>query len=222
MLYATTILYSMSNTISTSEFARGNTPRRVHRRGMIPKLTRAQRYDGHSSASYYTERFGLAMLPTLVDMIQTRTDKEFLRDKTVTIETLYQKVQQSIAYCMDKLDEGGVLEILRQEILIRKTETGIIVCFAENADAYSKPAALYHGKQAADPFVVRNALSVNWREMVNDFIENMDKKSLRLTDGFALMPSDIAETRALCELMPEGCEVEVKELTQSVIHLTRV
>ena len=212
----------MPKTISPEQFEKGNTPRLVHRRGMIPKLTRAQRYEGSSSASYYTERFGLAMLPTLIDMIRTRKDKEFLRDKTVTIETLYQKVQQSIAYCMDKLDEAGVLELLRQEILIRKTETGIIVCFIENADAYSKPSLLYHGKQVADPFVVRNALTVNWREMVNDFVENMDKKSLRMTDGFALTPSDIAETQSLCDLMPEGCEIRVVELTQSVIHLTRI
>lgn len=212
----------MSNTISTREFTEGKTPPRSHRRGMIPKLTRANRYEGHSSASYYTERFGLAMLPTLIDMIQTRQDKEFLKDKLTTIETLYQKVQQSIAYCMDKLDEAGVLETLRQEILIRKTEKGIIVCFIENADAYSKSSIMYHGKKAADPFVVRNALSVNWREMVNDFVENMEKKSLRLTDGFALLPADIAETRSLCELMPEGCEITVKELSQNVIWLERV
>jgi len=190
-------------------------------RGMIPKLNRKHRYEGRSSASYYNERYASAILPTLVDMIQTRQDKEFLKDKTSKVETVYQRVQQSIAYAIDFLDEGGLLEELRKQVRLVKTDNGVVVCFAENADRYSKHSVMYKAHLTQNPFLVRNACSVDWRTAVNEFVENDTMKSLHLTNGFALTPSDVDETRTLCELMPEGCEIQVVELSQNVIHLTR-
>lgn len=209
-----------TKTIEPKEFVEGKLPQ-LSMRGMIPKLTRAERYSGKSSASYYNEQYAKAVLPHLIDMIKTRQDKEFLKDRFSTLETVYQRVQQSVAYCIDKMDEGDVLETLRQQIVIRKTDKSIVVCFIENADRYSKQALIYNARARNDAFIIRNALSVNWREKVAEFTEDMDKKELFINDGFALTAADIAETQSLCELMPEGCEIEVVKLTQNVIHLKR-
>lgn len=209
-------------TMSTQDFLAGKKPAEEHSRGMIPKLTRKHRYEGKSSASYYTEKFARAILPTLIDMIQTHEDKEFLKDKFSKVETVYQRVQQSIAYAIDFLDEDSILEELRSQIRLVKTDDGVVVCFKENVERYSKQSVMYKAHATDNLFIVRNAMSVDWRTAVNEFVESPDKKSLLLTDGFALTPSDIDETRTLCELMPEGCEISVKELTQTKIHLTRV
>ena len=166
------------------------------RRGML-RACKGNRFEGRVPA-YYCESYGKGLLPTLLDMIRTRTDKEILRDKC-TSDTLYQRVQQSFAYCIDKLDEGGVLENLRQQVMIRRTPKGVVICFLENADRYAKQVFVHNVVARTDAFHVRDAISVNWREAVHNFIEHAEQRELKLTDGFAITPAEVNEIKALIE-----------------------
>lgn len=206
----------MSPTISPEKFLKDELPLR---RGQIRKTDGASRYSERAPA-YYNESYAKGLLPTLLEMIRTRTDKEILRDR-ISTDTLYQRVHQAFAYAVDHLDSGGVLEKLRQETRLRRTPKGIVLCFLENSARYDRQA---HVQSVArtDAFKVRDAISVNWRLAVNEFVEDTDRKELRLVDGFALTPQEQNEVRALISLVPPDVEpLEIVKLDGFTIHLKR-
>lgn len=190
------------------------------RRGEIQKAPPKGRYTGRPP-TYYNEAFGKGLLPILISMIETRQDKEILRGN-VSSDTIYQRTQQAFCYCVDHLDHKGVLEELRKEVMIRRTLKGVVICFKENADKYARQAHAHAVVAKVDAFKVRDAVSVNWREHLHNFIEG-DADSLLLNDGFAISPAEANEIRGLVQLMPEGCpQIEIVKLDMYVIHLRRV
>jgi len=203
---------------SPSEFLKGSLPKQ-RRRGQIDPVN-GSRYSGKPPA-YYCEAFGKALLPHLIAMLRDGKDKEFLPLEKEKIETVYQRCQQSFAYCIDKLDEKGVLESLRQRTKFCKTQRGVVLCFLENADLYAQRTRIYETAARSDAFVVRDATSVNWREELHKFFEDLDKQELRLTDGFALDGTMMAEIRTMCDLMPPDMAVTIVKLSQFEIHLKR-
>jgi len=79
-----------------------------------------------------------------------------------------------------------------------------------------------HNVARMDAFKVRDAISVNWRLEVNTFIEDTDRKELRLVDGFALTPQEQSELRARVALVPPDVEpINVVKLDGFTIHLRR-
>lgn len=206
----------MSPTITPAAFLKDELPTQ---RGQVRKIDGTNRY-GDRPPAYYNEAFAKGLLPTLLDMIRTRQDKEILRDR-VSTDTCYQRVHQAFAYAVDHLDSGGVLEKLRQETKLRRTPRGIVICFLENASRYDRQAHV-HNVARMDAFKVRDAISVNWRLEVNTFIEDTDRKELRLVDGFALTPQEQNELRALVALVPPDVEpIHVVKLDGFTIHLKR-
>lgn len=189
------------------------------RRGEVAPASPKGRYTGRVP-TYYTEAYGKGLLPVLLDMIRTRKDKEILRGN-VSSDTICQRTQQAFCYCIDHLDSGGLLEKLRSEVAIRRTPKGVVICFKENYDLYSRQAHAHSVVARTDAFKVRDAVSVNWREYLHEFIEG-DARELKLTDGFAITPAECNEVRALCDLMPEGMpRIKVLKLDMYNIHLVR-
>lgn len=207
----------MSESTTTEEFVKDATP--PPQRGQLSRGN-GVRY-GARVPAYYNKSYALALLPVLHTMITSKQDKEFLRGK-VSTDTMYQRVHQSFAYCLDHLDKDGSLEKLRSETMLRRTPKGIVICFKENAARYDRQVHTQSVLVKANAFNVRDAISTNWRQCVHDFIENPDALELKLTDGFALTPQEQAEIKSLVGLVPpDDTQIIVVNLTGYVIHLKR-
>jgi len=208
----------MSILLETPEaFMQGSEP--PIKRGQVRKVRAGARY-GDRPPAYYNEGYAKALLPTLIEMIKSRQDKEFMRER-ISTDTLYQRVHQAFAYCIDHLDEAGLLDTLRREVQIRRTPKGIVLCFMENSSRYDRQATAHSVSARPDAFKVRNAISVNWHEAVHEFVES-DARELVLKDGFALTPQEQSDIRALISLVPEGVEpISIVMLNGFNIHLRR-
>ena len=187
-------------------------------RGMVSKTPLGRpRYE--TVPPYYKEGYAKALIPVLDAMIANRQDKEFLRG-TLTSHTLQQKVYQAFAYVIDHLDNtDSRYNNLREDVLIKKTDKGVVLCFRSNADKYSHQAAV-HNNVIANAFHVRDAVTVNWRACIEAWLES-GKEELILDDGFALSEQDMSELKVLISLVDDS-EITVKTLTNQHIHLIRI
>jgi len=216
-------IYDMSDAITTTSFLDGNLPEDKQRGTITPKPHNRERYTGGTRPTYYKAEYGRAILPHLVKMIEKKTDIEFAPTHGEKLTTVYQRVQQSFTYAVDNLDVGGQLESLRAKVVLRKTPRAIVLCFKENAMNYGRQqSVLREALVRHDAFAVRDVVTVEWRPMLNTFMENSDKKELKITDGIFLAPEDQETVKALvasAEMMNDP--MELVTLDAYVLHIRR-
>ncbi len=216
-------IYDMSDTITASDFLEGKVLEDKQRGTIAPKPSDRERYNGGTRPTYYKAEYGRAILPHLVKMIEKHTDIEFAPTHGEKLTTVYQRVQQSFTYAVDKLDVEGQLENLRARVVLRKTPRAIVLCFKENAMNYGRQqSVLREALVRHDAFAVRDVVTTEWRPMLNTFMENNDQKELKITDGIFLAPEDQETVKALvtsAEMF--GSAMSIVTLDSYTLHLKR-
>jgi hypothetical protein len=214
----------MSNAIDAKDFLSGNVPEDTQRGTIAPKPSGPKsRYANGSRPTYYKVEYGKAILPHLVKMLEKKTDIEFAPTHGEKLNTVYQRVQQSFTYAVDMLDVGGQLDALRAKVVLRKTPRSVVLCFKENAMNYGRQqSVLREALVRHDAFAVRDVVTVEWRPLVNELMENSDKVELRINDGVFLAPEDQETVKALVESAGMlGDPMKVVTLDSYNLHIRR-
>ena len=212
-------VHNMEDNITKETFLEGSLPD-CHTRGTFKKNKAANRcrYTGSVTPTYYSKEYGLALLPHLIKMLQDKPDVEFT-PKGESISTLYQRIQRSFLYALDHLDEGGLVEDLRQRVVLRKTQIGVVLCFRQNSANYTKRVRAYVAVPKFGAFTVRDSTSVEWRARLGEFTDG-ESAELELKDGFFLGGDDITQVKSIID-MCYGT-IEIIKLDPYTIHLKRV
>lgn len=147
-----------------------------------------------SVAPYYKERFGKEMKPILDEMIKTREDQlfeyeDFKKKFGISKETLYLRINQSMRYVIDKMDDvdhtyGRFCEMVEVN---RERNVGVIIRFRPEC---REGEVSNFVPKAVEP---KDSLPV-WREQLNEFLENStpgDKPFFK--EKLALTPEQIQD-----------------------------
>lgn len=149
-----------------------------------------------SCAPYYKERYALEMKDVLDGMMADRKDRvyrydEFLAKFGVSKESLYLRVNQSLRYLLENMDDDDHTYGRFQEMITITRERNIGICirfipeFREGDISNFKPESVRPKDEAP-----------KWKQRIDDYLEDGEVGQPLLVDNLCLTPDEIATMKA--------------------------
>lgn len=149
-----------------------------------------------SCAPYYKERFALEMKECLDGMMVDRKDRvfmydDFLKKHNISKESLYLRVNQSLRYLLENMDDDDHTYGRFTEMISITRERNVGVCirfipeFRDGNVSDFKPSAVIPKDEAP-----------KWKQRIDDFLEDGEIGKPLLIDNLCLTPEEIATMKA--------------------------
>ena len=143
----------------------------------------------HSNAPYYKEEFALQIKKWIDLMLQNGGDIIYRWDifcEDVSRNTLYNKVNQSIRYLIERMDENGKYQNWYNTVDIDRTNSvGLRIKFRTSTDAHNFTPQLVKPEQSLP----------KWRRDLDEWLEDDKKTKPFCEEGLALSPEEIKQLK---------------------------
>ncbi len=155
--------------------------------------------------SYYSKPYATNVKPFVDKMMEDNEEQVFSPNavgKKTTLNTLYVYLHRAMLYLCDHMDdEKKTYTEWRKTVMLRKDEEDNVVRLI--------PKGLRIGT-VTQPSVKQNAAKdFNWKEQVDDYIENGPDNTQLKIDGLVLGDDDIGYIKSsLCGLSGFKCDVD--------------
>jgi hypothetical protein len=172
----------------------------------IKKIKRPPSVSKLSNFSYYREQFGREQKVALDIMIESKKDIEWKYSEYPELKpaSLYQRVYQGLRFVLECLDQEGHYFKYRQMMVLHKTGTSVRLSWIRD---------LLEGKTFAPSTVTDREKTYEWKDKVEEFIEDRKQKILHLKN-LSLTPEQIQDLQLSFEanegIMAVISEKEIK------------